>query len=418
MRLAIVDLLFSWPPHGGADVDLYHVAAGLCRAGHEVKLFGVSDPTSWERGAFEPDQLPFPAQKLVASGRALEPEQLCPRIRAVVDDFAPDAVMVADGFFLKPHVINALAHYPLAARYYAHEAQCHKDILRFRNFAPCANSYHNTPDTCRACAVDAHADHLKREHPLAWLDDYKAARAYSSEYHAVVANAFRKLSAIIVYNAGMLEGLPPHHAETFVVSGGVDLGMFPHAPIPNQPENDVKIILMTGRGEDPAKGGHILRLAAEVLARERDDFEVWATMPEDSPATPYFRPIGWHPHKATRALYEAADMVVVPSVWDEPFGMVAVEAMAVGRPVCASRVGGLQEIVDHTLTGFLFERSDYKELAKQLSLLLDNPGMRARMGQAGRDRAVQCYAWDTVVERDYLPVLERLQAKRKPAPCA
>lgn len=418
MRLAIVDLLFSWPPHGGADVDLYHVAAGLRRMGYDVKLFGVRDPQSWERGAFEPGKLPFPAEQIVAQGKGLAPDALCPRIREAVDAFQPDAVLLADGFFLKPYVMQALSHYPIAARYYAHEAQCQKDILRFRNFTPCTNSYFTTPDVCRACAFEAHGAHLKQEHPLAWLEEYKAASAYAPDYHAVVREAFRTVDALIVYNEGMLEGLPPHRAETFMVSGGVNLNDFPHAPLSERPPGSEKVILMTGRGEDPAKGGHVLRLAAELLARERDDFEVWATMPEDSPATPYFRPIGWHPHKATRALYEAADIVVVPSVWDEPFGMVAVEAMAVGRPVCASRVGGLQHIVDHTMTGFLFGRSDHKELAKQLSLLLDNRGMRVRMGEAGRNRAEQLYAWDQVILRDYLPVLACLEEKRKGAPCA
>jgi glycosyltransferase involved in cell wall biosynthesis len=418
MRLAIVDLLFSWPPNGGADVDLYHVAAGLRRIGHDIKLFGVRDPQSWERGAFEPDALPFPSEKILAHGKALQPESLCPRIREAVDAFNPDAVLIADGFFLKPYVIQALAHYPLAARYYAYEAQCHKDILRFRNHASCPFAYHDTPDTCRACAFEAHAAKLKQQHPLAWLDEYKAARAYDPEYHALNAQAFQALDALIAYNPGMLEGLPPHRAETFIVSGGVNLSDFPHDPLADRPPSEDKIILMTGRGEDPAKGGHVLRLAAELLARERDDFEVWATMPEDSPATPYFRPIGWHPHKATRALYEAADIVVVPSVWDEPFGMVAVEAMAVGRPVCASRVGGLQTIIDHTMSGFLFERSDHKELAKQLSLLLDNRGMRVRMGRAGRDRVEDLYAWERVLLRDYLPILACLEEKRKGAPCA
>ena len=53
MRVAFVDLVFSWPPNGGADIDLYHVLQRLQAAGHEVRLFGVH-----ERGSYERDSAP------------------------------------------------------------------------------------------------------------------------------------------------------------------------------------------------------------------------------------------------------------------------------------------------------------------------------------------------------------------------
>ena len=61
MRIALVDLLFCWPPHGGADVDCFNVASELQAAGHEMHLFGLSVPDSWERGAFSPERLSCPA---------------------------------------------------------------------------------------------------------------------------------------------------------------------------------------------------------------------------------------------------------------------------------------------------------------------------------------------------------------------
>jgi glycosyltransferase involved in cell wall biosynthesis len=63
------------------------------------------------------------------------------------------------------------------------------------------------------------------------------------------------------------------------------------------------------------------------------------------------------------------DAVVVPSVWEEAFGLVAVEAMSVGRPVVASRTGGLAEIVAHGETGLLFEPGDPRGLAASLDEL-------------------------------------------------
>ena len=113
MRLAFVDLLFSWPPHGGADVDLYHVILGTQSLGHEVHLFAAKDVASRERASFDPEALPFPATRL--DFPAFDRVKLPKRFRASVDAWRPDAVFVAFGYFLKPYVIEALAGYPREA---------------------------------------------------------------------------------------------------------------------------------------------------------------------------------------------------------------------------------------------------------------------------------------------------------------
>jgi len=85
--------------------------------------------------------------------------------------------------------------------------------------------------------------------------------------------------------------------------------------------------------------------------------------------------------------------------------------MATGRPVCASRTGGLQEIVNHMETGFLFERGDAGDLAKQLDLLLDNPELRQRMGIAARDRVDEECTWPQIILRKYFPVFEQVRRR-------
>ena len=62
----------------------------------------------------------------------------------------------------------------------------------------------------------------------------------------------------------------------------------------------------------------------------------------------------------------ASDVVVVPSVWQEPFGRTVIEALSTGRPVLASRVGGIPEILSGPLDRFLFEREDAAGLAEHL----------------------------------------------------
>ncbi|HJT58866.1 MAG TPA: glycosyltransferase family 4 protein [Ktedonobacteraceae bacterium] len=82
--------------------------------------------------------------------------------------------------------------------------------------------------------------------------------------------------------------------------------------------------------------------------------------------------------------YDRADMLLVPSLWQEPFGLVVLEAMARGLPVIASRTGGLVEIVTHEVNGLLVEPGNERELALAIRELLLDAEKRARLGQAGR----------------------------------
>lgn len=82
--------------------------------------------------------------------------------------------------------------------------------------------------------------------------------------------------------------------------------------------------------------------------------------------------------------YGMADIVVYPTSGEEPFGLVPLEAMASGKPIVATRSGGLIESVVDGVTGFLIPKEDASLLADRLTALLARPGLAARMGRAGR----------------------------------
>jgi glycosyltransferase involved in cell wall biosynthesis len=84
------------------------------------------------------------------------------------------------------------------------------------------------------------------------------------------------------------------------------------------------------------------------------------------------------------AYYAAADVCVVPSYY-EPFGLVAIEAMAARTPVIASNVGGLRHTVVHNQTGWLVPPRDVKALAAALRKLLSQPGKVQAFGQKGQE---------------------------------
>ena len=82
--------------------------------------------------------------------------------------------------------------------------------------------------------------------------------------------------------------------------------------------------------------------------------------------------------------YDHADILLVPSLWQEPFGLVVVEAMARGLPVIASNVGGPAEILTHGVNGLLIEPGSEQGLAAAIGLLLNDPGKRIQLGRAAR----------------------------------
>jgi len=97
-------------------------------------------------------------------------------------------------------------------------------------------------------------------------------------------------------------------------------------------------------------------------------------------------------------LYSHASVFVCPSVY-EPFGLINLEAMACGTAVVASAVGGIVEVVEDGKTGILLPPSRPDELAAAIRRLLDDPAEARAMGQAGRRRVEEKFAWASVAER-------------------
>jgi glycosyltransferase involved in cell wall biosynthesis len=92
-----------------------------------------------------------------------------------------------------------------------------------------------------------------------------------------------------------------------------------------------------------------------------------------------------------------AEVVWVPSLKPRGYN-VALEAMAAGKPVVASRLPGLTEIVQDAETGYLIPVGDKVSLARKTRLILDDPNVRLRMGEAGRRRARERFSLDSLVQ--------------------
>lgn len=111
------------------------------------------------------------------------------------------------------------------------------------------------------------------------------------------------------------------------------------------------------------------------------------------------------PHEAVMSAWRKSKIAIVPSIWPEPNPAVAVEAMAVGLPVIASRIGGLPDLVIDNVTGILVQPGNPKELCRAIQHLLSNDAFRENLGQAGKKKSEEFLA------KVIVPKIENLYAE-------
>jgi D-inositol-3-phosphate glycosyltransferase len=140
-----------------------------------------------------------------------------------------------------------------------------------------------------------------------------------------------------------------------------------------------RVLVIGGDGKDLARKAELAALAAELRIADKVTF------------------LDAVPHGDLPLYYNAADICVVPSYY-ESFGLVAVEAMACGIPVIASRVGGLKETVRDGQTGYLVPWLCPEPFAERLELLLNNEPLRRSLGREAR-AAAERYQWSEVAAR-------------------
>ena len=119
--------------------------------------------------------------------------------------------------------------------------------------------------------------------------------------------------------------------------------------------------------------------------------------------------MGAWPHDAVMGAWGRCTIALTPSVWLDPCPTVAMEAMVMGKPVIATRSGGLSDIVVDGETGFLVPPGGPHDLRKAIQCLLDDPVRRVRMGNMAKERVVEFLAKSVVsrIEQVYHDILGR-----------
>ena len=212
------------------------------------------------------------------------------------------------------------------------------------------------------------------------------------------------------YRDALLAGFDVSRCVVSVIPAGVQCGELRSVVAgdwqpPARPNGGKRptVYLAAGRFDDYIKGADLIYRAFTYLHQRHSDVfllvisnsrrfaSLLRELPEDTHEI-----IGWLPRKEFLATLALADVVVLPSRY-ESFGLIAVEAMMLEKPVIANNVGGLQEIVHHGKTGILNDlREGSYGLYRALKIFADNTRLRAEMGKAGRRHAEREFDLDRV----------------------
>ena len=159
---------------------------------------------------------------------------------------------------------------------------------------------------------------------------------------------------------------------------------------------DVKVLVVGGASDGDEEVGRLRDLAKDLEVDQMIDFVGRV----DQEELPYY--------------YNAADVCVVPSYY-ESFGLAALESMACGTPVVATRVGGLSTVVHHGHTGYLKSWRCPEAFANSLEMIISSEGLQDSMGKAARKRA-EAMSWERVaagINDIYRSVLSETSSRRE-----
>lgn len=366
MKIALLNALYAPYQMGGAERSVQIVAEGLSRRGHSVSLITLGEahlaPRSVINGVtvhrlpLDNWYWPFGAPLTNAAQRAawhlrdLYNRAMSARVGRVLDSEQPDVFHTNGlaGFSVGVwsqarrrgiRIVHSLRDYYLMcppAAMYRKGRNCERICARCLPFA--AYRRRATRSVHAVCGVSDYI--LKRHLREGYFQDSHAKVIFNPMPAEVQREAVARPARGLVY--GYIGRVSPHKGVRWLLEAFAD-----HAG----PEDR---LVLAGTGD---------RRFVESMTAEF--------------ASPAVKFIG---HADARAFYEQVDVVVVPSLWHEPFGRTAIEPMAYGVPVIASNRGGLAEIVDDGVTGLVVDPDDTDSLGRAIRRLSADPQLVARLG--------------------------------------
>jgi glycosyltransferase involved in cell wall biosynthesis len=221
------------------------------------------------------------------------------------------------------------------------------------------------------------------------------------------------VTAISAYTASMLRELAPAAEPTVIPFGAVAGDLKVPDPNDKRPSGGPFRLLFVGRLVE-RKGVHVLIEAVGELQRK---YSVALEIVGDGPDRPQLEAIvvsrelsdliRFHGAISAEQLelqYLQCDAFVLPAIVDskgdtEGLGVVLIEALSNGKPVIASDVGGIPDIVQDGRTGLLVPPGDVGALAQAITRYIDEPGLARRLAELGRQHVEDVFSWERITEK-------------------
>jgi len=398
--------LFNWPSTGGGIVHTAELAQFLSLDGYEVcHFYAVYLP--WSVGeVLEP--LPYNSCAIHFDQQSWNRDAIHAAFQNAVDSFHPDAVIVTDSWNSKGLLASAVSGYPYFIRLAALECICPLNNVRLlfhrgTEVLQCRKSQLSTRDECLSC-VNTNARFSGSLH----ADERKLVGFEEDSFYAKLRTAFANAEAILVVNPLIGALCEPFAKDVHVIPSGFDANRFQNLPARRFGEGACRI-LFAGLVNEVMKGFYVLFGACCRLWEIRQDFELHITADPGDYNAPFIRHRGWKNQSDLPSLMADSDVVVVPTIAQEALGRTAVEAMGAGRPVVASRIGGLPFTITDGVTGLLFEPGNKEGLVACLERLIANPEYSISLGQAGREKFLAEHTWEHVLASKYRPLFSGIR---------
>lgn len=395
--MRVLFLTNFYPPHsfGGEEFSCQQVVDGLGRRGHDVYVLTSMYATGnkpMEEGIvsrslyLEMDFVPWRNSLLLLTGRKARERYNLLRLQQVFEEFQPDVIFMW-GMWNLPRSVPTLVE----------ELYPERAVYRFATYWPALPSqyelYWQAPGRIpltrllrriiRPAAL-ALAPRNRNQPPLQFKHIICVSEAVKKELHAVGVDVSM---ARVIYT-------------------GLDAQQYLNGADKNEPpaEGPSLSLLYAGRLQ-PEKGVHNLIQAIDELVHRRGlagkvslsvagsgdpDYESKLhTMTRAMGLADHVAFLGLVPKQEMPSLYRAHDVLVLPSLWPEPFARVILEGMACGLAIVATREGGTGEIILDGENGLMFTAGDVHDLADRIVMLHQDQAMRAAIGAAARQTIIQ-----------------------------
>jgi len=235
-------------------------------------------------------------------------------------------------------------------------------------------------------------------------------------YLPLTKDALNRSEAIVCVSGDTRKWLLKIYSKKFqkktkILPGGVDISLWESDGKTSAIDKkygikDKQLVIFSGKLTKPKGVEYLIKAAAKIKAEifilgGGDDEERLQALAQKL-KTKNVRFLGYFDQKTNREyrqIYDRAEVVVVPSIWDEPLGLVVLEAMASRTPVVASNKGGIPLAVKDGVNGFLVRPRSAKEIAESVNLILRDPKLREKMGAEARKTVEEKFDWTIIAKK-------------------